>query len=404
MRKKQLLPLGVFRFIIVLLVALWCSISVSQAQLLENRNKLKTEKATKKGFSLYKKKVVKRVPSGDVKTDDKQVSPKYSQNQESFRSKKRVSPKYSKRGRWKSIRAITPRYSQSTAGQGGDRAVSPKYSRPRRAGKVTIISPKYSRDVAGQGSDRAIIPKYSRDVAGQGSDRLVSPKYSRDIAGQGSDRIVNPKYSRFVAGQGSDRVVNPKYSRSIAGQGYDRVVSPKYSSDIAGQGSDRVVNPRYSQYVAGQGMDRVVKPRFSVNPLYQYKYKLPATASGSMVFEFPKKLYEKGRKRNANGESEWMGPEVVIIDHKRSEFADYTGKFKKQKKGKKMHPSANYLFAKYNNSRIARDAMQKASILWVRVHMNQTDPKGVKKKPSKLKFDKDEAEIWNNEEREYTKN
>lgn len=410
----------------------------SYGQLLEDRNKLKTEKATKKGFSLYKKKVIKRVPSGERHTDDRDVSPKYSQDRDVSRSDRKVKPKYTRERRDRGVfRAITPRFSQDRAGKSSDRVVAPRYSKKRRAGKITIISPKYSIDVAGQGSDRAVYPKYSKeragkgsdrtvypkyskeragkgsdravypkyskDIAGQGSDRLVSPKYSRDIAGQGSDRYVQPRYSRQRAGQGVDRVVNPRYSRDIAGQGYGRAASPKYSQDIAGQGSDRVVRPRYTRFTAGSGSDRDVKPRFSINPLYEYKYERPASASGPMVFEYPKVAHYKNRKKN-RGEEDWNGPWVEIKEPKHAEFAEFTGKFKKQKKGRHMHPSANYLFAKYNKSPIARDLMQKASILWVRVHMNQTDPKGVKKKAPKLKYDKEEAEIWNNQEREYTKN
>ena len=446
-----------FRFTSLLAIFLLMTvigIHQSQAQLLKDINKLKSEKSRTKGFSLYKKKVVKRAPSGASNVDEKKVSPKYSQGGAAARqSTKKVAPKYSKRGKASKIRAITPRYSSNIAGRGSDRIVSPKYSKWKKAGKITNVNPKYSIDIAGKGSDKLVIPKYSRSLPGKGSDRVVSPKYSRDIAGKGSDRIVSPKYSQSIAGSGSDRIVRPKYSRDVAGQGYGRVGSPRYSVDIAGKGSDRVVNPRYSRftagqgngkvvnprysreiagqgyggavsprysrdiagqgsdklvipryskYVAGQGMDRVVNPRFSVNPFYTYAYKLPATASGSMVFEFPKKLYQKNRKRNRNGESEWMGPEVAIVSHKRSEYAGYSGHYKHQKKGKHMHPSANYLYAKNTDSEFMRGMMQKASILWVRVHRNQTDPKGVKKKASKLKFDKDEAEIWNNKEREYS--
>ncbi len=390
------------------------------SQLLEDRNKLKTEKG-KKGFSLYKKKVIKRSPSGEQQTDDKTVSPKYSQTRGLSKKERKVQPKYSRDTRAKRFfRAITPRYSQENAGQSSDREVTPRYSKRKQKGKITIISPKYSQQVAGQGSDRIVNPKYSRQRAGQGSDRAVSPKYSIQRAGQGSDRLVNPKYSQQIAGQGSDRIVQPRYSKQRAGQGYnkivspryskyvagqgmDRVVNPKYSRDIAGQGYNKTVNPRYSKYVAGQGMDRVVNPRFSVNPLYVYKYIKPRSASGSMVFSTPRIAHYIKRKKN-RGEEDWNGPWIKIQDHKRPEFASYTGKIKKQKKGRHMHPSSNYLFAKHNNSELARDLMQKASILWVRVHMNQTDPKSVRKKTPKLKFDKDEAEIWNNKEREYTKN
>ena len=437
------------RFYCLLLITILLGVLSTQnsyGQLLEDINKLKTEKTNKKGFSLYKKKVIKRAPSGQNQTDDKAVSPKYSRKDDAGKSAKTVTPRYSRRGREKGIRSINPRYSIDNAGSVSDKVVSPKYSRKEKKGRVRIISPKYSVDVAGQGTDRAVNPKYSKQnagqgadrvvnpkysksIAGQGADRVVNPKYSKSIAGQGADRVVNPKYSKSIAGQGSDRVVNPKYSKSIAGQGYDRVVNPKYSKEVAGQGADRVVHPRYSKYTAGSGSDRVVNPRYSVNPLYVYKYVLPRSASGSMVFKFPKVEHYIRRKKN-HGEEDWNGPWIEIADHKRSDISNYDGEIKiktglienykekskkkklsnytgqtaKQKKGSKMHPSANYLYAKYNNSKMTRDVMQKASILWVRVHMNETDPKGVKKKSPKLKFDKDEVEIWNNEAREYSKN
>jgi hypothetical protein len=367
----------------------------SYGQLLEDRNKLKTEKTNKKGFSLYKKKAIKRSPSGQTQADDKTVSPKFSRKGEAGKSVKTITPRYSRRGREKGIRSINPRYSSKNAGNVSGRVVSPKYSRRGKKGKVRIISPKYSIDKAGQGTDRA-----------------VNPKYSNQNAGQGADRIVNPKYSIYNAGSGSDRAVSPKYSR-----------------ERAGQSTDRVVNPKYSRYSAGSGSDRVVNPRFSLNPLYIYKYVLPRSASGSMVSKFPKVEHYKRRKKN-HGEEDWDGPWIKITDHRRSDISNYGGEMKiktglienykeksqkrklsnytghtaKHRKGSKMHPSANYLYAKYNNNKMARDIMQKASILWVRVHMNQTDPKGVKKKSPKLKHDKDEAEIWNNEAREYTKN
>jgi hypothetical protein len=401
----------------------------SYGQLLEDRNKLKTEKTNKKGFSLYKKKAIKRSPSGQTQADDKTVSPKFSRKGEAGKSVKTITPRYSRRGREKGIRSINPRYSSKNAGNVSGRVVSPKYSRRGKKGKVRIISPKYSIDKAGQGTDRAVNPKYSNQNAGQGADRIVNPKYSIYNAGSGSDRVVSPKYSTERAGQGVDRIVNPKYSRYNAGSGSDRAVSPKYSRERAGQSTDRVVNPKYSRYSAGSGSDRVVNPRFSLNPLYIYKYVLPRSASGSMVSKFPKVEHYKRRKKN-HGEEDWDGPWIKITDHRRSDISNYGGEMKiktglienykeksqkrklsnytghtaKHRKGSKMHPSANYLYAKYNNNKMARDIMQKASILWVRVHMNQTDPKGVKKKSPKLKHDKDEAEIWNNEAREYTKN
>jgi len=77
-------------------------------------------------------------------------------------------------------------------------------------------------------------------------------------------------------------------------------------------------------------------------------------------------------------------------------MSSYIGKQKKQKKGKDMYPSANYLTAKHNDSKWVRDTKRKFNVTWIAINGNKTQPKAVKEKPKKVKFDKNEKEIWNN--------
>jgi len=280
------------------------AMSTAHGQLLQDRNKLKTERRLGQGFNFFKKQVKK-----------------------SSRKSKVV------------------------------KASSPKTSSGAINGRVLRVSPKYSQSVAGAGSQRKVNPKYSRIVAGKGSDRSVNPKFTRDIAGKGGFRNVNPKYSKMIAGQGSDRSVNPKYSKVIAGQGGDRSVNPKFSRDQGNMGS----------YVAR-------KPR--------------TVSNKGMVFVFPAVLYYIKRPKN-HGEDAWNLPKSP-------------GKIKKE--GMSFHPSSAHLTAKYKTSALVRNGLQKFNILWVRVNGNKSRPKGVYKKSKKLKFDKDEKDIWNNKEREYTHN
>ena len=79
-----------------------------------------------------------------------------------------------------------------------------------------------------------------------------------------------------------------------------------------------------------------------------------------------------------------------------AQMANYELKTKKMSKKSQMHPSANYLSAKYYKSRTVRNTKRKFNVVWVRTFGNKIQPDAVKKKTKKAKFDKDEIEIWNN--------
>lgn len=225
----------------------------------------------------------------------------------------------------------------------------------------------------------------------EGRGFSIFKKQAKSASGRSNvTKVGSPRYSKGES-RGRFFRVTPRYSQSIAGAGGFRTVNPKFTKDIAGKGGFRGVNPRFSKSIAGQGGDRFVSPRFSKDPgnFGSYVARRPRSASGKgMVFTFPRIQYYIGRTKN-RGEEDWIGPRSP-------------GRTKKE--GRNFHPSFAHTGAKYKTSGLLRDGMQKFNILWVRVNGNKSQPKGVYKKSKKLKYDKDETEIWNNKEREYSHN
>lgn len=148
---------------------------------------------------------------------------------------------------------------------------------------------------------------------------------------------------------------------------------------------------------------KVHKPKlYAVNPRYSRPHKIekfhkPANERG-FVTSFT--IYGGKPPRHPQGPGATsLSPPIAAKKSLKSDSkqkSSYTFKTKRQKKGKDMHPSANYLAVKGNDSKFVRDNMRKFNVKWVRMNGNKVQPKSVKQKPKKLKFDKDEREIWNN--------
>ena len=74
--------------------------------------------------------------------------------------------------------------------------------------------------------------------------------------------------------------------------------------------------------------------------------------------------------------------------------SDYVGDFKYRKRGKDMHPSAAYLTTRRITSANLREKHRKWSIFINRLFGNKQQPKHVRQKKKKLRYDKKEREIW----------
>ena len=73
---------------------------------------------------------------------------------------------------------------------------------------------------------------------------------------------------------------------------------------------------------------------------------------------------------------------------------EYVGNFKYRKKKKDMHPSASYLTTRRITSDNLREKHRKWSIFKYRLFGNKQQPKDVKRKKKKLRYDRKERSIW----------
>lgn len=372
---------------------------ISYAQLLTDRNKLKTARR-ESGFLQFKKKAKIKGPSGHHKTVAAGKT-KYSKPSSNEGSSRQVNPKFSvftagqARGK-----KVNPRYSQNTAGQFKGRKINPRYSVAN----------------AGQVKGKKLNIRYTQSHAGAGQDRKVAPRYSIANAGQFRGKKINVRYTQSHAGAGQDRKVNPRYSVLNAGQVKGKKISPRFTQTNAGEVSKKV-KPRYSEWKQA-GKVVVVKPRFTTPPTYS-RTKPAGNRKKGFLSDF--NLYRKPAKHKAGPNSQYAGTmknkyqkPLAVGDHNQNiksytkfknrnlmfspnaQMANYELKTKKMRKKSKMHPSANYLSAKYYKSRTVRNTKRKFNVVWVRMHGNKIQPDAVKKKPKKAKFDKDEIDIWNN--------
>lgn len=388
----------------------------SYAQLLTDRNKLKTARR-ESGFLQFKKKSKIKGPSGKHKTIAAGKT-KYSKPSTNEGSSRSVNPKFSvftagqSRGK-----KVNPRYSQNTAGQFKGRKVNPRYS-VANAGQVKErkVNPRYSVANAGQVKGKKLNIRYTQSHAGAGMDKKVTPRYSVANAGQFRGKKINVRYTQSHAGAGMDRKVTPRYSVINAGQVKGKKISPRFTQTNAGEVS-RKVKPRYSQW-SQAGKVVVVKPRFTVPPTYS-RTKPAGNRKKGFLTDF--NLQRKPAKHKAGPNSQYAGTmknkyqkPLNVGDHNQNiksytkfsnrnlmfspnaQMANYELKTKKMRKKSKMHPSANYLSAKYYKSRTVRNTKRKFNVVWVRMNGNKIQPDAVKKKAKKAKFDKDEIDIWNN--------
>ena len=405
-------------FILLLFVGVCMASSHSSyAQLLTDRNKLKTARRAS-GFLQAQKKAKIKGPSGKHKT----VAA--------------IKPKYSKpASREGSSRTVNPKFSVMTAGQARGRNISPRYSK-NTAGQFRGRKPevRYTQSHAGAGMDRKVNPRYSDMTAGQVKGRKLDIRYTQNKAGKGMDRKVTPRFSDMTAGQVKGRKLDIRYTQSHAGAGVDRKVTPRFSVMMAGQVKGKKINPRYSKINSGEIRGRNVKPRYSewkqagkvvvVNPRFTtpptYTRTKPA-GNREKGFLPNFNLYRKPTKYKAGPNSDYSGvmknnyqKPLSVGDHNQniksySKFSDrnllfspnakmanFELKTKKLRKKSTMYPSAKYLSAKNNKSKVIRTTKRKFNVLWVRMNGNSIQPDAVKKKAKKAKFDKDEIDIWNN--------
>ncbi|MGL1888522.1 MAG: hypothetical protein OCD76_18560 [Reichenbachiella sp.] len=412
--------------------------SVKQPKSSGKRNVQKpfTPKYTQENAGAYKTRKTNPKYSQPSKSKSRYAAtPRYTKkNAGQFGHKMRASPRYTQEnaGQFGHKKRASPRYTKENAGQFGHKmTINPRYTQENAGqfGHKMKINPRYTQENAGQfGHKMKINPRYTQENAGQfGHKMKINPRYTQENAGQfGHKMKINPRYTQENAGQfGHKMTINPRYTQENAGQfGHKMKINPRYTQENAGQfGHKMTVNPRYTQENAGQsGHKMTVKPRYSTPPNY---VAYPASKQRSGFLPTINLLPGKSKSNHKQGkESSAIGPKIkqensppnTVAQHNKtvksykkhstasvfrfnipnSDVAKFHGSTKRQKKGKDMHPSANYLWAKNSTSQTVRNTKRKANIAWVRVNGNQVQPDAVKKKVGKAKFDKEEKDIWNN--------
>lgn len=360
MLKNWLLVLLVFAGVIL------ASSQTAFAQLLEDRNKLKTVKVERSFLQLKRKSKVK-APSGKHKT----------------------------------IAAKGTRYSKPTSRVGSSKGVNPKFS-VRTAGQVkrSKISPRYTQTNAGEFRGKKSNPRYTQTNAGEVKGKKIKPRYTQTNAGEVKGKKINPRYTQTNAGEVKGKKINPRYSEwKQAGKVI--VVKPRFTTP-----------PTYTRTKPPGNRKKGFLPNFNL-------YRKPPKHKPGPHSEYAGSMKEKVQKPGPNSEYAGAMKEKVqkpfpagehnknIKSYKKftnrnlifspgAKLANFEAKTKKRRKGHDAYPSANYISAKYYKSRTVREVKRKFNVIWVRMHGNKIQPDAVKKKSKKAKFDKDEIEIWNN--------
>ncbi|UXX79771.1 hypothetical protein N7E81_01435 [Reichenbachiella carrageenanivorans] len=393
------------------------SSQMSYAQLLTDRNKLKTAKR-ESGFLQFKKKSKVKKPSGKHKTiaarKTRSTTPATKAG-----GKQKVNPKFSvtTAGQARN-RKISPRYSQNNAGQVKGKKVSPRFSQ-NNAGQVKgkKVNPRYTQSNAGQSDNKKIVPRFSIINAGQVDGKKIAPRFSPPSTSHLKGKKISPRYTQSHAGQSGVKKISPRFSVMTAGQVKSKKINPRFTQTNAGQVKGKAINPRYSEWKQA-GKVVIVKPRFTTPPTYSRTkpagnrekgflpgfnlYRKPAKHKPGPGSQYAGATKEKVQKPNHAGEhnkniksyKKYKNKSMMFSPN--SQVSNFELKTKKMRKKRDMHPSANYLSAKYYKSRTVRNTKRKFNVMWVRMYGNKTQPDAVKKKTKKAKFDKDEIEIWNN--------
>ncbi|MFY0599868.1 MAG: hypothetical protein JXR03_09365 [Cyclobacteriaceae bacterium] len=390
------------------------------AQLITDSNKrLKTQKAKEKPntggspapsrspFAAFRKKqgIERRSVNGlgHFFNDKSFVSPRSvsgRRDTKTFFPERRVSPRSSQGSpfRNQNYAFVTPRSISGQAFKGYNNYRSPRYSvgNPFK-GYNAYRSPKYSVGNVWSAKDRAKYPRYSTGNPFKGYNFYRSPKYSVGNVWSTKNLNKSPRYSVRQVWSSKDLYKSPRYSVGNVWSTNDLNKSPRYSVGNIWSTKDLNKSPRYSigQVWSSKVLNK--SPRYSVGNIWTKddlnkspRYSIGNPYAGYKFLNIPPR-YSSNKDR------------FVVDKRAKKENADFefragsfVGDYKYTwKKTKYMHPSSKHRNDKVSTE-LARDGLRKWNIFWAKVDGNEEEPKGVKKKVSKPKFDRKEAEIWNN--------
>ncbi|MFY0605557.1 MAG: hypothetical protein JXR10_02510 [Cyclobacteriaceae bacterium] len=414
----------------------------------DSESKLKTQKTKSKGgFSLFgNKKKGARSSSGPQQNKRssapnfssqspfasmqkrKSASPRVSQNRATlFKNYQKKAPRYSSSGLASIVSKKRPTagYSSGSPFSNRSRIVTPRYSagspfsNKRVAGgtrystgspfsnKQVSASPRYSTGNPFSNKRVAASPRYSAGNPFSNKRVASSPRYSSGNPFSNKRVASSPRYSAGNPFSNKRVAASPRYSAGNPFPNTQNASSPRYSIGMPFTSKDVKADPRYS---AGSPYLRYswnwIKPRYSTN---EHRFEVNKKKRQEYVYlgiEANFKGFSRKRlnwaiglenllesSRSAAFESRTKLPR---FDPKQPDYAtSYTGDFKlKWIKHNEMHPSSKYHKAN-QNSEMLRNSMRKRNLMWSRLNRNKQQPNAVTDKISKPKFDRKEAEIWN---------
>lgn len=430
--KKSESKIAVFIFLSFLMIG-----EVSAQLITDSDRRLKTQKAkeqpstggastqpSKSPFSAFRKKAyVERRSINGLKSffaDKSAVTPRTASNKKetkTFFPQSTSRPKYSSGSPYSSkgyVRVTprstngrnpfegysfsrSPKYSAGQVWSPKDLYKSPRYSVGQPYKRYNYIrSPKYSVGQVWSPKDLYKSPRYSVGDPYKRYNYIRSPKYSVGNVWSDKDKNKSPRYSSNIIWSKKDLYKSPRYSVGDPYKGYSSFSSPKYSVGNVWSNEDKNKSPRYSTNIIWSKKDLNKSPRYSIGAIWSKedlnkspRYSIGNPYDGYKFLNVPPK-YSSDKNRFVIDKR--YNKENTVLD---LEAGSYLGDFKMDwKKTKNMHPSFSHHNAD-QSLEVMRESMRKWNIFWVRLNTNQVDPKGVKEKVEKPKFDKKEVDIWN---------
>ncbi len=337
---------------IILFLLLLSSSGLMNAQLLEDRNKLKTQEGDR-GKSLFKRKVEKRKPKVTESRKKKNVIPRFSVVTPVER-KKNFAPRSS------GVGFIT-----------GPKDPAPSASPGFVIGKLAPIPSASPGFVTGKG---APIPSASGSFV---TDRAAPAR--REIPNNSGGHIrVTPRYS--VREHSVERLEKqPRFSQQISFEARNGRPGKRRSTggDLGAYSVTRKAKAKDHSKNESQSIDQVYKVSVDRKKESKDKERREKISSydGAIHVSSEKENEERAEKNNKQYASFQSG--YKSVSYNKSSYPDYKHHNIERKRGK-----------------LVRKMLSGLSKFTLRLNRNKIQPDAVTTKGKKIKYDKDEGEIW----------
>lgn len=262
-----------------------------------------------------------------------------------------------------------------------------------------------TRSISGSGmrsGNPSVSPRYSAGSPFRDRQKRVTPRYSQGDHFQSTffsrifDKGNTPRYSVSPSFRESQKRMTPRYSQgghfqpSFFSNIFDKGNAPRYSVSPSFRDSPKHVTPRYSAPRKKFHVDERSKKENAIYDIGTVEFQ----GSDRQKLQWKEKLdnlLESHATKNFKGSTK-----LKTYNPQANEGAsEYSGNIKmKSLYQSRMHPSAKHLKANQSNDDI-RTGLRKWNIFWTRLNRNKPQPDAVTDKVKKPKFDRKEADIWN---------